>query len=234
MQVRSLKSNRKLIKGHVYETDYFNNNSSATGNITYFFGRIHLKDIGYYQVCDFTQLDGTPMPSIVYDVRPQSVPVQAKDLKKGDIIVCKSDSKFKYLIKDGKYRIEDVRVNNSGSYWTSGQIKLEGYKRWLAWNTWNFRKLSLQESRDLALSQIFDKEENFSVDFKRKFEQTSNQEKLLIETIAKSMIDKYRHGLDIIDWGIEKNSQSFDIKREDFDSLLDKSFREIIEIFEKS
>jgi len=232
MKVKSLKSNRKLIKGHTYETDYFSNDPNNVGNNRWYLGRIYLKDRGYYQCEDFTTTDGQPLPQIIYDVRSNIEPTKVSDIKKGDIIVCKLDGRFKYLIKGGKYRIEDVNVTSTTSYQTIGDIKLEGYKRWLSWNTWNFRKLSLQESRDLALSQIFDQEENFSVEFKRKFEQSKTKEKILIETLAKSILDKYRHELDIIDWGIEKNGLIYSMTREDFEPLMDKPLKEIIQIYE--
>lgn len=235
MKVKSLKSNRKLIKGHIYDTEYFNNNQAASSTARYYLNRISIKGLGHYNCSDFTTTDGQPLPQINYDVRVKVDPIKASDLKKGDIVVCLSEHRFKYLIKGGKYRIQDIRVNTNPGYtggWNSGDIKLEGYKRWLSWNNWNFRKLSLQESRDLALSQIFDQEENFSVEFKRKFDQAKQKDKILIETVAKSILDKYRHELDIIDWGIEKNGQTFNMTREDFEPLMDKPLREIIEIYE--
>jgi len=54
----------------------------------------------------------------------------------------------------------------------------------------------------------------------------------LIETLAKSILDKYRHKLDIIDWGLEKNGAIFSMTREDFEPLMDKPLREILEIYE--
>ena len=230
MKVKSLKSNRKLIKGQIYDTEFFVNDPIAAGNNQWYRGRIHIKDRGTYQCVDFTTTDGQPLPSVTYDVRIKVEPTKASDLKKGDIVVCKSDAHFKYLIKGGKYRIEDVKIETGG--YGDGNIKLEGYKRWLSWKSWNFRKLSLQESRDLALSQIFDSEENFSVEFKRKFEQSKDKEKILIETIAKSILDKYRHEFDILDWGIDKNGKVFDMTREDFEPLMDKPLREILSIYE--
>jgi hypothetical protein len=233
MKVRSLKSNRKLIKGHLYDTDWFAN-SISNPNIGWSLskGRIHLVDIGYYNVADFTLSDGNPIPQQDYDIRQPSSNTSVDQLKKGDIIVCQSDKRFKYLIKGGKYRIDDIIVRNAGQSWNSGSIKLEGYNRYLNWNNWTFRKLSIQESRDLALSQIFDQVDNFSVEFKRKFEQKQTKDKILLETIAKSLLDKYRHHLDIVDWGIEKHGSTYQINREDFDHLMDKSLKEIIELAE--
>jgi hypothetical protein len=233
MKVKSIKGNRKLIKGHVYETDFFNNDQNQTSNnYRYSYKRISIKDRGYYNVDDFTQTDGQPLPKILYDIQVKKEPTKISDLKKGDVLVCLSDQRFKYLIKGGKYRISDIRITNPSSTWGAGDIRLEGYNRWLMWSTWNFRKLSLQESRDLALSQIFDKEENFSVEFKRKFELKSDKDVVLIETLAKSILDKNRHELNVIDWGIEKSGGNFKLTQEDFKHLMDKPLKEIIQMFD--
>lgn len=237
MKVISKKGNRKLLKGHVYETDFFNNDHNqvrANQNYRYSYKRISIKDRGYYSVDDFTQTDGKPLPEIVYDRQVKVEPTKITDLKKGDVIVCLSDQRFKYLIKGGKYRIADVRIKNSTSYWSGsrGDIRLEGYNRWLKWSTWRFRKLTIQESRDLALSQIFDKEENFSVEFKRKFELKSDKDIVLVETLAKSILDKNRHQLGIMDWGIEKSGEHFKLTKEDFTHLMDKPLKEILEMFD--
>lgn len=234
MKVISKKGNRKLLKGHVYETDFFNNDQNQTSQSYYrnHYKRIHIKDRGYYLVDDFTQTDGQPLPKIYYDNQIKLEPTKILDLKKGDVLVCLSDKRFKYLIKGGKYRIADIRITNPSASWGGADIRLEGYNRWLMWSNWNFRKLSLQESRDLALSQIFDKEENFSVEFKRKFELKSDKDIVLIETLAKSILDKNRHELGVIDWGIEKSGGHFKLKQEDFKHLMDKPLKEIIEIFD--
>jgi len=233
MKVISRKGNRKLLKGHVYETDFFNNDQSQTNlSYRYSYKRISIKDRGFYNVDDFTQTDGQPLPKIIYDRQVKVEPTKITDIKKGDVLVCLSDQRFKYLIKGGKYRIAEVRITNGSSSWSGGDIRLEGYNRWLMWSTWNFRKLTLQESRDLALSQIFDKEENFSVEFKRKFELKSDKDAVLVETLAKSILDKNRHELGVLDWGIEKSGGHFKLAKEDFSHLMDKPLKEILEIFD--
>ena len=233
MKVISKKGNRKLLKGHVYETDFFNNDQTQTNqNFRYTYKRISIKERGWYNVDDFTQTDGQPLPKTVYDKQVKVEPTKITDLKKGDVLVCLSDQRFKYLIRGGKYRIAEVRVTNASSSWGGGDIRLEGYNRWLMWSNWNFRKLNLQESRDLALSQIFDKEENFSVEFKRKFELKSDKDVVLVETIAKSILDKNRHELGVLDWGIEKSGGHFKLTKEDFTHLMDKPLKEILEMFD--
>lgn len=225
MKVISKKDTKKLIKGHVYETDFFNNDPKITTH-RYYFRRISIKGRGYFTVDNFTLTDGKPIPNILYDKRtPKAAVKNFSDLKIGDVIVCLSDIRFKYLIEGGKYKIASI----DQSRYT---FKLEGYNRELTWSTWNFRALTIQEMRDLTLSQIFDKEENFSVDFKRKFELKTNKDHLLIQTLAKSITDKNRHDLSVLDWAIRKNGEHLKIKAEDFKDLLDKPLKEVLEIFD--
>jgi hypothetical protein len=230
MQVISLKSNSRLIKGMVYEAYSFNNTLSTPGR--YSRQSIEIKGFGWYLCKNFTDTNGNPLPQIQYtnSNKPTRQIIQAdpNQLRPGDILVCNSD-KFKYLVKGGKYRINEVKNPNT---W-SAQVKLEGYNRSIKFTNWVFRKLSTQESRDLALSQIFDQPENFSVEFVRKFDKESNKTKVLIQSLAKSILDPYRHGCDLIDWTIEKSKyQGF--KREDFQEILDKPLSEILSEFENS
>lgn len=227
MKVKSKKDTKKLIKGHVYETDYFNNDPvNKSGHNRFLYRRISIKDRGTFIVDNFTLPDGNPLPGIIYDKRePKSILKNFNDIKIGDVIICLSDNRFKYLIEGGKYKIESI---DHSKY----SFKLEGYNRYLTWSNWNFRALTTQEMRDLTLSQIFDKEENFSVDFKRKFELKSNKDHLLIQTLAKSINDKNRHDLSVLDWAIKKNGEHLKIKEEDFKDLLDKPLKEILEILD--
>lgn len=227
MRVLSLKSNTKLVKGFEYIADTFNNidNGSKWNNL-----RINIRGYGGYLCKNFTDIDGNPLPQINY-LNPDRHVIQrfnALELAKNDIIVCKSD-RYKYLVKDGKYRITDVIHKNQYNV----LIKLEGYNRFIKWNSWAFNKISLQETRDIALSQIFDKPENFSVEFIRKFDKEKNKTKILLQTIAKSLLDPYRHQLDIIDWGIHKEKYQ-KLNREDFKDILDMSLSEILDLYENS
>lgn len=230
MNVVSLKSNKKLLKGVVYEAESFDN-TVAIGK-RYHRQYIRIKGFGSYLCKNFSDTSGKPLPNITY-TNPSLAPVSndrvdVTTLRKNDIIVCKSD-RYKYLIKGAKYRIEDVKDANT---WRA-LVKLEGYARWIQFSNWSFRKLSLQESRDLALSQIFNQPENFSVEFIRKFDKEVNQTKVLIQSLAKSILDPYRHQYDLIDWTIEKTKyQGF--KREDFNEILKMSLSEVLESYEKS
>jgi hypothetical protein len=230
MNVISLKSNTKLLKGVVYEAESFDN-TVAPGK-RYHRQYIRIKGFGSYLCKNFSDTNGKPLPNIAY-TNPNSTPasndrIDASTLKKNDIVVCKSD-RYKYLIKGGKYKIQEVKDANT---WRA-HIKLEGYGRWINFSNWAFRKLSLQESRELALSQIFNQPENFSVEFVRKFDKESNKTKILIQSLAKSILDPYRHHYDIVDWTIEKTKyQGF--KKEDFSEILKMPLSEILKSYENS
>jgi hypothetical protein len=92
--------------------------------------------------------------------------------------------------------------------------------------------LTTQELRDIAINQIFDKEENFSVEFVRKIEQTKNKDKELILALSKSISDKSRHHLGVIDWSVEKSSKNLYLKSSDFDHLLDMKLSDILKILD--
>jgi hypothetical protein len=231
MRVISLKSNTKLLKGVAYEADSFNN--TATGSR---WGqhriRIQFPSGGYgsYLCKNFTDTSGNPLPQISY-VSPNHTPFEIFDvttLKANDIVVCNSD-KYKYLVKGGKYRISEVADANT---WTA-QIRLEGYSRFIRFNSWSFRKLSLQETREIALSQIFNQPENFSVDFVRKFEKENNKTKILLQALSKSILDPYRHEYGVLDWTIEKTKNQ-DLKKDDFNEIMNMTLSEVLKLYEDS
>ena len=227
MQVISLKSNSKLLKGMTYEAYSFDN-TLPNSTQRYHRQSIEIKGFGWYLCKNFSDTNGKPLPTIKYTSPNASQrrveTVDARSLKKNDIIVCKSD-KYKYLVRGGKYRISEVKDANT---WRA-QIKLEGYSRWLSFSSWAFRILSLQESRELALSSIFNQPENFSVEFVRKFDKEKNQTKVLVESIAKSILDPYRHHYDILGWTIEKSKYQ-GLKKEDFDQIMNMPFGELLKM----
>lgn len=229
MNVVSLKSNKKLLKGVTYEAESFDNTPPSPGQ-RWHRASIHIKNFGWYLCKNFSDTNGKPLPQIKYTSptagQRRVETVDARSLKKNDIIVCKSD-KYKYLVKGGKYRIAEVKDANS---WRA-QIRLEGYSRWLSFSTWAFRVLSLQESRELALSSIFNQPENFSVEFVRKFDKEENQAKVLLESLARSILDPYRHHYDIVGWTIEKTKYQ-GLKKEDFDAILSLPLGDVLKMCE--
>ena len=113
------------------------------------------------------------------------------------------------------------------------KIRLEGYSRFIRFNSWSFRKLSLQETREIALSQIFNLPENFSVDFIRKFEKENNKTKILLQALSKSILDPYRHEYGVLDWTIEKTKNQ-DLKKDDFNEIMNMTLSEVLKLYENS
>ena len=231
MRVISLKSNTKLLKGVAYDAESFNNTNTGSRWDQH---RIRIKfpsgGQGSYLCKNFTDTSGNPLPQINY-VSPNHTPIERLDvttLKANDIVVCNSD-KYKYLLKGGKYRVLEVADANT---WTA-QIRLEGYSRFIRFNNWSFRKLSLQETREIALSQIFNLPENFSVDFIRKFEKENNKTKILLQALSKSILDPYRHEYGVLDWTIEKTKNQ-DLKKDDFNEIMNMTLSEVLKLYENS
>lgn len=229
MKVISRVSNTKLVKGLQYEALSFDNTQTSTsrrwGN-----RKIHIKNFGWYLIKNFTDTSGNPLPQIAYTNPNQPVNnwqnFDATDLKKNDIVVCDTN-KYKYLVKGAKYRVVLVQDANK---W-GAQIKLEGYSRWIKYSSWSFRKLSVQETRELTLSQIFNKPENFNVEFVRKFEKELNPTKVLVDCLSKSILDPYRHHYGILDWTILK-SKLQGLKKEDFEEILKMPLGEVLSKYE--
>jgi hypothetical protein len=214
MKVIFIGKSKKLITNHIYDVDYYNPNNY----------NISLVGLGRYYKKNFLLANGDVLPNQPFDSRKESTD-KDRDLKKGDLVFCKSDH-FKYLLNGSIYRVSSVeKINNYRNI-----ITLEGYSRKLNFN-YNFRKLNTKEVRSISLNQIFDKKENFSVEFVSKFKQVKNKNKILIDFLSKSILDEKRHHLDIIDWGC-KLSGNYKIQREDYKDLLDKKLSEIIEIIE--
>lgn len=223
MQVRSKKSTKKLVKGLLYECEYYESQYDSIRIITPNGQNI------WSRLSTFTLPNGD---SIVGTWGNRNRSWEPTKVKPGDVIICNSDS-YKYLIRGCKYRISEVKDDNS-AYYKRQDILIEGYKRWIKYTDWNFRKLNTQESRDLALSQIFDKPEDFSVEVVSKVKQNrikDGKSKLVIDSLIKSITDRNRHSLDLIDWTIDKNP-NMGFTREDFNELFDMKIGDLIKMYE--
>jgi len=221
MKVKSKFDKNKVISGITYITDRISSDCLSIYTTEMF-------RLGWYKKSDFTEENGNEITITNYI--DQSPPYWGDEvLKPGDIVVCLTNKNYKYLVEGGKYRIKDF-IKGSNNW--NNSFRLEGYNRKLNWTTRLFRKLTTQELRDIAINQIFDKEENFSVEFVRKIEQTKNKDKELILALSKSISDKSRHHLGVIDWSVEKSSKNLYLKSSDFDHLLDMKLSDILKILD--
>jgi hypothetical protein len=245
MNVICIKQSKRLVKNASYKVASFQNQN--TKGYTFFRPtiRIYLTDdsIQTFPLDSFKPASGGDFQQINYvspeyrlllDERDQMK--IDKNLKSGDYVIPTHDG-LKTLVKGKKYRVKDVQVidhkNSSGAVsWTDIKIKLEGSERW--YTSWNFRKCTDQEAREISLKYLFDE----AVDVekvnkhKRKFDYHNDEEKIymLLKFVVTSANDRYRNQMDIIDWTIEKTADKYSLKKEDFDLVKTLTLEQILEI----
>ena len=233
------KGSTRLVKGLRYEVVAMNNSPASSYN------SVRIKDFGAYSVKNFTTTDGNELPKIDIPL-PQnfyrSRLLKPEEVKKGDIIVCTRDT-YKTLVQDGMYRIEEISVKSTPRTSYNGNIlspnvehfiKLEGVKRKLKFNGWTFRKLTTAEAREMALGQLlFDEETGvITTNDVRKIDLVKNKNLELVRLLSKSILDPNRHGLKILDWGIQQVSKKTEVKSDDYEDLLNMSLKDILELIE--
>jgi hypothetical protein len=54
-----------------------------------------------------------------------------------------------------------------------------------------------------------------------------------MELLSKSILDKNRHDIDIIDWACVQSKKKIDLTREDFDDVLNMSLGDILKLIDK-
>lgn len=245
MNVICIKPTKRLVKNATYKVASFQNQN--TKGYSYFRSsiRIYLTDdsVQIFPLDSFKPTVGDSFQQINYVSPEYKLFLDEKDqmkidknLKGGDYVVPTNDG-LKTLVKGRKYVVKDVRVIDHKSSmgqitWSDIKIKLEGSERW--YTSWNFRKCTNQESREISLKTLFDE----AVDVekvnkhKRKFDYYSDEEKIsmLLRFVVTSANDRFRNQMDIIDWTVEKTANRYSIKKEDFDSVKNMTLEQILEI----
>ena len=230
---------KRLVKGLRYETGSLWNDGS---NQNWLEGNVDILGIGRFSVNNFTDNDGKPLPkiNIILPIQVQET-LKFEDLKKGDILVCKSDN-YKTMGKGCMYQIEELKVKSSQRMnWnkttythTEHSIKFVGITRSLKFSSWRFRKLTPHEAREISLNSVLHGEEPTIVKSKdiRKIELISNKEFELMSMLSKSIIDPNRHHLSITEWACQKSGANLGITTADYDTLLNMSLKDILNIIE--
>ena len=230
---------KRLIKGVRYEVESLWNDGTSQRWLE---GRVSIKDIGKFSIGNFVDENGNDLPKIKI-IKPL-VPIQRmvfSDLKEGDILICTSDN-YKTLLNGGMYRIEKLYsvstqktgLNNMVHTYTEQHIKFEGVSRKLKFNTWTFRQLNSEESREISLNTLLNDEEAPVIKSQniKKIDLMSNKDTVLIEILAKSIIDPNRHHLTIPEWACEKVASKLSLEVSDFEYLMDMPLREVLELLE--
>jgi len=233
------KGSTRLVKGLRYEVIAMNNSSASS------YTSVRIKDFGAYSVKNFTTIEGNELPKIDIPL-PQnfyrSRLLKPEEVSKGDIIVCTRDT-YKTLVQDGMYRIEEITTKSTPRTSYNGTIlspniehfiKFEGVKRKLKFNGWTFRKLTTAEAREMALGQLLYDEETgvITTNDVRKIDLVKNKNLELVRLVSKSILDPNRHGLKILDWGIQQVSKKTEVTADDYEALLNMSLKDILELIE--
>ena len=240
MNIICKKPTSKLIKSATYEVELLYNNGT---NTSWKEGRVRVKDVsGFYSVNNFTDMNGSPVQKVNVGSPVAQEILKFEDLKVGDILVCKSDN-YKTLIRNGYYKIEKldsvdkpVRYGTNSYVHKEQKVKLQGVKRTLKFNSWCFRKMSVQELREANLNELLNNQplKVISEPIKRKFDHLENKEEALVEALCLSILDKNRHKLSIVDWTCEKIGSKLGLNQEDFSELLEMSLKDILKYVERN
>ncbi len=230
---------KKLLKGVQYESGSLWNDGT---NQKWLEGKVEILGVGRFSVDSFTDVNGSPLPKTnIILPYPVQETTKIDDLKKGDILVCKSDS-YKTLGKGCMYQIEEISITSktrpgwNGQPYTSREekIKFVGIPRTLKFSSWRFRKLNPQEAREISLNSVLHGKEPEIVKSKdiRKIELVSNKELELMSMLSKSIIDTSRHHLSIVDWACQKSGSNLGITPDDYSGILNMTLQEILEKIE--
>jgi hypothetical protein len=228
---------KRLVKGVRYEVDNLWNDGTSQRWLE---GRVGIKDIGRFSVGNFVDENGNELAKIKI-VKPLA-PIQRmifSELKEGDILVCTSDN-YKTLLKGGMYRIEKLFSvstqrtgwNNQVHTYIEEHIKFEGVTRKLKFNTWTFRQLNSEESREISLNTLLNDEEAIKSQNIKKIDLMSNKDTVLMDILSKSIIDPNRHHLTITEWACEKVASKLSLEVSDFEYLMNLPLREVLELLE--
>jgi len=238
MKVISKKSTKKLVKNATYKVASFTNDNTRKSPYFRPSVRIYLTDnmVQTFPLECFSSEDGNDFPEINWICPEYTQVLNELDqmkvdnrLKSGDYVIPKFDN-LKTLIKGRKYKVSEVMIGKH--QWGGIKIKLDGSQRW--YTSWNFRKCTDQEVRELNLKKIFDEQ----VDtervgrLKRKIEYLTDEEKneLLSRILFQSFLDRNRNNSDIIEWSISKIGTSYNLNPEDFSSVLDLKLSDLMKI----
>ena len=245
MNALCTKPTTKLVKGAGYKIAQYSNSNPKGSPYFRPIIRIYLTDksIQTFPLQNFTLEDGSDFPQtnwmcpdyqILLNEREQTK--IDKNIKSGDYVIPLYDS-LKTLIKGRIYKVKEVRINEHKSHsgyssWSDIKIKLDGSERW--YTSWNFRKCTNQETREIGLKEIFDeKTDTERVNkHKRKFDYYTDDEKqkLLLEFIVLSAYDRFRNQMDIVDWAVTKSAKQYKINRTDFEQVLNLSISDLVSI----
>ena len=230
MKVIAKKNTSKLIKGLEYDVLRLQNSGARgylyikVGNVSYMTTPNNFTDV--------PKIDWvSPELKNESETRKSTTIADVRTLKKGDVVICNSSTKF--FEKGKMYKVDDILFsqNTKNGYLSIEQkIKIEGYNRWM--NKYRFRMCTPQEKRELSLSTILDETDRVDVDFrsKRKIDRYDviEKKKIILDCLFNSIFDESRHQMTILDWALEKKAKQYDIQFKDIKPLLNMKLSDIL------
>jgi hypothetical protein len=245
MKVICTGNTKRLVKGATYEVLSLKN--LDTSNSKYFRPHIVIKlnetNNCTLNIRNFKLENGDPLPEINWTSDEwknkqteygQSRISTTNPIKIGDYVSYVRNS-HKGLIFGKIYKVTNIREfqhkSYGGSIWTELEIQIEGSTRF--YKTYSFRKCTPQESREISLNTLFDEETGvISIDKSiRKIDKYEDQAKetLLIKILMSAALDTNRNNMSIIEWACNKTGNQFDVKPDDFNSIITNSLSSILD-----
>lgn len=233
------KATKRLVKGFRYEVGNLYND----GTNRYREGYVEIIGIGLFNVVNFTDTNDNPLPKI--NIIKPVVPLNNlcfEDIKVGDVLICETDN-YKTLGKGCMYQVEEVKstqmqrkryYGNPYTY-TEKTIKFVGMPRKLKFSAWKFRKISQSEVREMSLNSILSGKDPNIVKSKdiRKINMVANKDRELMLMLSKSIVDKSRHHLSIVDWACQKSGANLGITPADYEEILNMPLKDILNSIDK-
>jgi len=245
MKVICTGNTKRLVKGATYEVLDLKN--LDTSNSKYFRPHIIIKlnetNSCTLNIRNFKLENGDPLPEINWSSDEwktkqteygQSRISTSNPIKAGDYVTYMRNS-HKGLIGGKIYKVSNVRELHHKSYggttWSELEIQVEGSARF--YKTYSFRKCTPQVAREISLNTLFDEETGvMSVDKSiRKIDkyEPSDKESLLIKILMSAALDSNRNNMTIVDWACRKTGIQFDVRPDDFNSIITNPLSTILE-----
>lgn len=231
MKVIAKKTSSRVLKDNEYEVLSIWNDGTEKWRD----GSLKLVNVsGYLKTTNFTTLSGEELPKIKFDNDVYKY-TSYDELSVNDILICITD-RYKSMVKGGYYKIEKL-LQVKGKYNIINYVKLEGVSRKILFDSYCLEKLPTHIAREMSLNQVLYDEDDkvIRTDFKkqRKLDFVVNKELFFMELLSKSILDKNRHDIDIIDWACVQSKKKIDLTREDFDDVLNMSLGDILKLIDK-
>jgi hypothetical protein len=244
MKVICTGNTKRLVKGSTYEViDLKNINTGGNYFRPYIVIKLNDTTNCRLHIRNFKLENGDPLPEINWSSDEwknsqteygQSRISSTNPIKIGDYVSYTRNS-HKGLIPYKIYKVSNVREFQHKSYggttWTELELQVEGSRRF--YKTYSFRKCTPQVTREISLNTLFDEETGvMSVDKSiRKIDtyDDTSKEKLLIKILMSASLDMNRNNMTIIEWACNKTGNQYDVKPDDFNSIITNSLSSILD-----